>query len=55
MQALHYPAWEQLELVEMPIPELAADEVLLKVAACGICGSELEGFKNHSPRRKPRV
>lgn len=53
MQALHYPAWEQLELVEMPIPELAADEVLLKVAACGICGSELEGFKNHSPRRKP--
>ena len=35
------------------MPEPAADEVLLRVAACGLCGSELETFKNHSPRRQP--
>lgn len=29
------------------------DEVKLKVAACGICGSELESYKNKSPRRPP--
>jgi L-iditol 2-dehydrogenase len=32
---------------------LRPDEVRLKVAACGICGSELETFKNRSPRRTP--
>jgi L-iditol 2-dehydrogenase len=25
----------------------------VRVAACGLCGSELEAFKNHSPRRTP--
>jgi len=30
-----------------------ADEVKIKVAACGICGSELESYKNKSPRRPP--
>ena len=53
MQTLYYPAWDTLEIAEQPVPKIAADEVLLKVSACGICGSELEGFKNRSPRRTP--
>ncbi len=53
MQALHYPAWDTLEGVEQPRPEIAADEVLLRVAACGICGSELETFASRSARRTP--
>ena len=40
-------------IAERPLPSLSADEVLLKVLACGICGSELETFKNQSPRRVP--
>ena len=42
-----------MEIQESPGPVLAADEVLLRVAACGLCGSELETFHNHSPRRQP--
>jgi L-iditol 2-dehydrogenase len=53
MKTLHYPAWKTLEIREQPRPQLASDEVLLKVAACGICGSELETFKSRSHRRTP--
>lgn len=35
------------------LPAPAADEVRLRVAACGICGSELESIKTRSPRRPP--
>ena len=31
----------KLEIVELPIPEPADDEVLMKVGACGICGSDI--------------
>jgi len=37
----------------MPVPEVAAGEVLVRVHACGICGSELETFKGRSERRTP--
>lgn len=33
---------EQLQLKQVPIPQLGAGEVLVKVAACGLCGSDLE-------------
>jgi threonine dehydrogenase-like Zn-dependent dehydrogenase len=53
MRALLYPQFGRLEIGEVaPLP-LQPDEVRLKVAACGICGSELESFKNRSPRRPP--
>jgi threonine dehydrogenase-like Zn-dependent dehydrogenase len=53
MRVLHYPAFDRLEIRDIDPVALAPDEVRLKVAACGICGSELESFKNHSPRRPP--
>ncbi|MCC5835634.1 MAG: alcohol dehydrogenase catalytic domain-containing protein [Opitutales bacterium] len=53
MKALLYPELDQLEFVALEQPTPTEDEVLIKVAACGICGSELETFKNQSPRRKP--
>ncbi len=53
MTALYYPDWETLTVAERPRPEVAPDEVLLRVAACGICGSELETFKARSERRTP--
>lgn len=53
MLVLHYPAFGQLEIAELaPLPP-QPDEVRLRVAACGLCGSELETFKNRSPRRTP--
>lgn len=53
MKTLFYPAFDQLEIRDLPIPQAESGEVLLRVAACGLCGSELETFKNHSPRRQP--
>lgn len=53
MKALYYLAHNELLLTELPEPLPNANEVLVKVAACGICGSELETFKTQSPRRIP--
>jgi len=53
MLSLYYPEFEKLTLSDQPIPEIENDEVLVKVAACGICGSELESFAHKSERRKP--
>lgn len=53
MKALFYPEWDRLEVCERPLPKIGDAEVRLRVAACGICGSELETFKNHNPRRTP--
>src|SRR5512139_2930210 len=33
------------EIIEEPIPEIAPDEVLLRVAACGVCTSELDQWE----------
>ncbi len=54
MRVLLYPEFDRMEVVDVsPPPPPGADEVTLRVAACGICGSELEGFKLRSPRRTP--
>lgn len=38
-----------MSLVEVDIPKTAMDEVLLKVKACGICGSDVAYFFGRSP------
>ena len=53
MRTLYYPAFEQMEIRDVDDVAPQADEVKIKVAACGICGSELESYKNKSPRRPP--
>lgn len=53
MKTLLYADYDRIELSERDVPEIRPDEVLLKVAACGLCGSELEGVRHRSPRRKP--
>jgi L-iditol 2-dehydrogenase len=53
MRVLNYPAFDQLELRDLAVTPPQPDEVRVRVAACGICGSELETFKNRSPRRPP--
>ena len=40
-------------MAEVPTPEPAADEVLIRVAACGICGSDVHGYDGSSGRRIP--
>jgi L-iditol 2-dehydrogenase len=47
---------ERMELVDLPLRPLRAGEVLLKVEACSICGSDLEGYHGQHPKMTfPRV
>ncbi len=43
----------ELELADMPKPEIGAGDVLVRVKACGICGSDVHGFDGSSGRRIP--
>ncbi len=42
-----------LELMEVPVPQIAADEVLIRVRACGICGSDLKIYDDQHPYTAP--
>ncbi len=45
----------QLELREVPIPEIDDDGALLRVEACGICGSDAEQYNGVIPVRMPVI
>jgi L-iditol 2-dehydrogenase len=53
MNALLLKQYRQLELVDMPAPEPAPGEVLVRVHSCGICGSDVHGFDGSTGRRQP--
>ena len=53
MQALVWTAPENMEMQEYPDPSPTADEVVIRVAFAGICGSELSGFLGHNALRTP--
>jgi L-iditol 2-dehydrogenase len=53
VKALLLTAPSQLEWVDFPEPQPAADEVLLRVRACGICGSDIHGWDGSTGRRRP--
>jgi L-iditol 2-dehydrogenase len=55
MQALLLTAYRQLELVSMDRPALGPNDVLVRVAACGICGSDVHGYDGSSGRRIPPI
>jgi len=45
----------KLELRELPVPDIDADSGLLRVEACGICGSDAEQYAGVLPIRFPVV
>ncbi|MDE3195915.1 MAG: galactitol-1-phosphate 5-dehydrogenase [Acidobacteriota bacterium] len=53
MNALLLTGYLKLEMVEMPEPEVGPDDVLVRVRACGICGSDVHGYDGSSGRRHP--
>lgn len=53
MKALVLTEPGRLEYGDRPTPEPAADEVLVAVRACGICGSDVHGFDGSTGRRRP--
>lgn len=49
MKAVQVTAPGQIDVVEVPTPEPAAGEVLLKVKFSGVCGSDLQTFTGNQP------
>jgi L-iditol 2-dehydrogenase len=55
MRALLMNEYKRLELTDMPTPEIGDDDVLVRVKACGICGSDVHGFDGSTGRRLPPI
>lgn len=53
MKALLLSEYKKLELTDMPTPAIGPEEVLIRVKACGICGSDVHGFDGSTGRRIP--
>lgn len=53
MQALVWTAPFEASVEEVDRPHPGADEVELRVVATGVCGSDLHGYRGHSPARVP--
>lgn len=55
MKALLLKQYMELELTDLPQPEIGANDVLVRVRACGICGSDVHGLDGSTGRRIPPI
>jgi 2-desacetyl-2-hydroxyethyl bacteriochlorophyllide A dehydrogenase len=53
MKALVLEEYNKLVYKDVPEPEIKSSEVLVKVKACGICGSDVHGLDGSTGRRIP--
>jgi threonine dehydrogenase-like Zn-dependent dehydrogenase len=53
MKALVYTQPNEVQLLDRQEPTIADGEVVLKIDAVGICGSDMHAYHGHDPRRKP--
>ena len=55
MKALLLSKYLNLEIADLPVPQPGPEEVLIRVAACGICGSDVHGYDGSTGRRIPPI
>lgn len=55
MKAMLLSRYRQLEITDLPTPIPGPGELLIRVAACGICGSDVHGYDGSSGRRIPPI
>lgn len=55
MKALVMHEYKRLTYQDVPTPEPGKGEVLIRVQACSVCGSDVHGFDGSSGRRRPPV
>ena len=53
MKALVYTHPDEVTYRDEPDPVAARDEVVLRIDAVGICGSDMHAYRGHDPRRVP--
>lgn len=55
MKALVLSEYKKLDLVDMQKPQPGDDDLLIRVQACGICGSDVHGYDGSTGRRLPPI
>lgn len=55
MKALVMREYKHLSYEDVPKPVLKKGEVLIRVKACSVCGSDVKGFDGSTGRRRPPV
>jgi L-iditol 2-dehydrogenase len=55
MKALLLSEYNRLEMADLPRPTPGPDELLIEIAACGICGSDVHGYDGSTGRRIPPI
>jgi len=55
MKALVLKDYRRLSVEEVPTPAIGPDDVLVRVRACGICGSDVHGYDGSTGRRRPPI
>lgn len=55
MKALLLSQYRHLEIADVAASRPGADEVVVRVGACGICGSDVHGYDGSSGRRIPPI
>jgi L-iditol 2-dehydrogenase len=55
MKALVLTDYGRLEMQDVPEPGLGLRDVLVRVKACGICGSDVHGMDGSTGRRRPPI
>jgi L-iditol 2-dehydrogenase len=55
MKALLLSEYKHLAVTDVPEPQIGPDELLIRVRACGICGSDVHGYDGSSGRRIPPI
>jgi L-iditol 2-dehydrogenase len=55
MKALLLSEYNHLEIADYPMPTPGANEILVRVVTCGICGSDVHGYDGSSGRRIPPI
>ena len=55
MKALVLTEYRHLELTEVDKPQIGAEDLLIRIHACGICGSDVHGYDGSTGRRLPPI
>jgi L-iditol 2-dehydrogenase len=55
MKALVMTAYKSFEVQDVPAPTVGSNDVLVRVKACGICGSDVHGMDGSTGRRRPPI
>jgi len=55
MKSLLLTEYNHLEIADIPLPFVGPEDVLVRVEACGICGSDVHGYDGSSGRRIPPI